>query len=208
LGLYFNPFGNVKDLIDDCILAGIAHLVRQFQTDKQSDIRHEQEFAQVCDFVREHINEEVLAITAKIETGLTCANRIQKSTKGSIPLTMLEAVGHIKSHLDSLVFKQFVFMTSTAKLDDWNQYLQALEKRVEKLKIDPTKDRLHQVQIDKVTGHYEKKCKSIQHGEVMPDNLIEVRWMIEELRVSFFAQQLGTAYPISVKRIEQALNAV
>lgn len=42
----------------------------------------------------------------------------------------------------------------------------------------------------------------------MPDNLIEVRWMIEELRVSFFAQQLGTAYPISVKRIEQALNAV
>ena len=99
-------------------------------------------------------------------------------------------------------------MTSTVKLDDWNRYLQALEKRVEKLKIDPTKDRLHQVQIDKVTGHYEKKCKSIQHGEVMPDNLIEVRWMIEELRVSFFAQQLGTAYPISVKRIEQALNAV
>ena len=208
LGLYFNPFGNVKDLIDDCILAGIAHLVRQFQADKQSDIRHEEEFKQVCDFVREHINEEVLAITAKIETGLTCANRIQKSTKGSIPLTMLEAVGHIKSHLDSLVFKQFVFVTSTAKLDDWNRYLQALEKRVEKLKIDPTKDRLHQVQIDKVTGHYEKKCKSIQHGEVMPDNLIEVRWMIEELRVSFFAQQLGTAYPISVKRIEQALNAV
>ena len=66
---------------------------------------------------------------------------------------------------------------------------------------------MHQVQIDKVTALYEKKCKSIQHGEVMTDNLIEVKWMIEELRVSFFAQQLGTAYPISVKRIEQALNS-
>jgi ATP-dependent helicase HrpA len=207
LGLYFNPFGNVKELIDDCILAGIAQLETQFQAESATSIREQTEFMAVCDYVREHINAVVLEIAAKVEKGLTCANRIQKSTKGSVPLNMLEAVGHIKAHLDSLVFKQFVFTVSSARLDDWHRYLLGLERRVEKLKVDATKDRMHQVQIDKVTAQYEKKCQSIQHGEVMTDNLIEVKWMIEELRVSFFAQQLGTAYPISVKRIEQALNS-
>ena len=208
LGLYFNPFGNVKELIDDCILAGIAQLVSQFQTDGATSIREQSEFIAVCDYVREHINTVVLEIAAKVEKGLTCANRIQKSTKGNIPLNMLEAVGHIKAHLDSLVFKQFVFTVTTERLDDWNRYLLGLERRVEKLKVDATKDRMHQVQIDKVSTQYEKRCQSIQHGDVIPKALIEVKWMIEELRVSFFAQQLGTAYPISVKRIEQALNAL
>ncbi len=206
LGLYFNPFGKVTDLIDDCILAGIADLVRQFTLEHACDIREPVIFEQVCDYVREHINATVLDITAKVEQGLTCANRIQKSTKGNIPLTMLEAVGHIKSHLDSLVFKHFVFATTRIRLDDWNRYLKALERRVEKLKIDPIKDRTHQIQLDKVMFLYNKKQQSIQHGDVLPDNILEVRWMIEELRVSFFAQQLGTAYPISVKRIEQILN--
>jgi ATP-dependent helicase HrpA len=118
---------------------------------------------------------------------------------------MLEAVGHIKSHLDELVYPHFVSDIGAEKLGDWQRYLQALHKRVEKLKVDPTKDRLHQIQIDKINTHIQKLKNTLQTGTPLPETYFELRWMVEELRVSFFAQQLGTKYPISTKRIEQAI---
>ena len=71
---------------------------------------------------------------------------------------------------------------------------------MEKLPIDPNKDRMHQMTIEKATAEWEKACAKYPKGKV-PQGLLDVRWMIEELRVSLFAQQLGTAYPISAKRI-------
>ena len=206
LGLYYNPFGKVASLIDDCIIAGIAHCVNTYKKRKEvPDIRDKASFDEVCEFVRAQINDEVLAIAQQVESGLTCANDIKKSIKGNIPLTMLEAVGHIKSHLDELVYPHFVSDIGAEKLGDWQRYLQALHKRVEKLKVDPTKDRLHQIQIDKINTHIQKLKNTLQTGTPLPETYFELRWMVEELRVSFFAQQLGTKYPISTKRIEQAI---
>jgi ATP-dependent helicase HrpA len=207
LGLYYNPFGKVAALIDDCIIAGIAHCVQEYKKQqKVTDIRDKTSFAEVCECVREHINDEVLAIAQQVEAGLTCANDIKKSTKGNIPLTMLEAVGHIKSHLDELVYPHFVSDIGAERLGDWQRYLQALRKRVDKLKVDPTKDRLHQIQIDKINAQIQKLKNTLPKGTALPDTYYELRWMVEELRVSFFAQQLGTKYPISSKRIEQAIT--
>lgn len=206
LGLYFNPFGKVQQLIDDCVLAGIAEIVQEYQTSLGHDIREEAHFSACCEQVRATINDVVLAITTKVEQGLTCANAVKKATKGNIPLHMIEAVGHIKAHLDQLIFADFVSEIGAHRLDDWQRYLEALKRRVEKLKIDPSKDRLQQVQIAKLEAAFSKKCQNIQHGQPIPETLANVRWMIEELRVSFFAQQLGTKYPISVKRIEQVLQ--
>ena len=59
---------------------------------------------------------------------------------------------------------------------------------------------MHQVTVEKSVKEWEKVCSKYPKGKV-PPGLLEVRWMIEELRVSLFAQQLGTAYPISAKRI-------
>lgn len=207
LGLYYNPFGKVAALIDDCIIAGIAHCVKEYKKQQKiTDIRDKTSFAEVCEFVRVHINDEVLAIAKQVEAGLTCANDIKKSTKGNIPLTMLEAVGHIKNHLDELVYPHFVSDIGAERLGDWQRYLYALRKRVDKLKVDPTKDRLHQIQIDKINAQIQKLKNTIQKGTPLPDTYYELRWMVEELRVSFFAQQLGTKYPISSKRIEQAIS--
>ena len=94
---------------------------------------------------------------------------------------------------------------TAARLVDWKRYLQALDKRIEKLKIDPSRDRLHSLAIQKVVGRYTQKCDEYKLKRGVPEGLLETRWMIEELRVSFFAQQLGTRYPISVKRIENHL---
>lgn len=208
LGLYFNPFGQVKALIDDCIAAGIDQLIQTFQQQQQLDIREQRVFNQCCDFVRADINEVVLKIAEKVERGLTNAHSVQKKLKGNVPLNLINGHAQVKQHLQSLVFAGFVSEIGASRLDDWNRYIEAIVKRFEKLPIDPNKDRLHQLNLDKVVELYQSHLAKVPQGQMTPQALTEVRWMIEELRVSFFAQQLGTKIPISAKRIFNHLDTI
>lgn len=205
LGLYFNPFGQVKALIEDCIDAGVDHLIVEFQQQLGEEIRTQQGFRQCCDYVRENINDVVLNIATKVEKCLTTAHGIQKRMKGNIPLNMISAQGDIKQHLASLVFTGFVSQHGASKLDDLCRYVEGIARRLEKLAIDPTKDRMHQLNLEKVQNAYQFSLSKIHESQQVPDALLDVKWMIEELRISFFAQQLGTAMPISAKRIENHL---
>jgi len=211
LGLYFNPFGQIQALIDDCIDAGIDAEIDSF-IEKNSiktaqDIRSQSTYSELREFVREHINESVLTIAKKVEVGLTTAHGVQKRLKGNVPLNMISAHGDIKQHLNSLVFPGFVAAIGLPKLDDWNRYVKGINRRLEKLAIDPNKDRLHQINLEKVVKLYSASLQKIPEGKEKPAELLEVKWMIEELRISFFAQQLGTSAPISVKRIENHLQS-
>ncbi|WP_137167251.1 ATP-dependent RNA helicase HrpA [Salinimonas lutimaris] len=201
LGLYFNPFGQVKALIDDCIFAGIDALRAEYEASSAGTvIRDDRRFTACVDHVRANINDKVLDIAQQVETGLTLAHQCQKQMKGSVPLTMVSAMGDVKAHLSSLVYAGFVSDIGADRLADWNRYLKALARRLEKLPVDPTKDRQAQLAIEKVQDDFERALKKYPTGKA-PQSLVDVRWMIEELRVSLFAQQLGTAYPISAKRI-------
>ncbi|NDV90013.1 ATP-dependent RNA helicase HrpA [Alteromonas sp. 345S023] len=204
LGLYFNPFGQIKALIDDCIFAGIDALVADFSAHNKTDIRSKQTFELCVDYVRGNINEKVLEIAQQVEQGLTLAHQCQKQMKGNVPLTMINALGDCKAHLASLVFPGFVSAIGEARLSDWNRYIKGLFRRLEKLPIDPNKDRMHQMTVEKASAEWQKACAKYPKGKV-PDALLDARWMIEELRISLFAQQLGTAYPISAKRITNFL---
>ncbi|MBU3022696.1 ATP-dependent RNA helicase HrpA [Aestuariibacter sp. A3R04] len=205
LGLYFNPFGQIKPLIDDCIFAGIDKLVREFMQNNNKDIRSQQDFKQCVDVVRSEINDTVLAIAKQVEEGLTMAHQCQKQMKGNVPLAMVSALGDIKHHLNSLVYPGFVCEIGSERLSDWNRYIKGLARRLEKLPIDPNRDRMHQQQIEKVEAAFKKACSKFQQDKV-PESLLAIRWMIEELRVSLFAQQLGTAYPVSAKRVLNAID--
>ncbi|WP_409553364.1 ATP-dependent RNA helicase HrpA [Aliiglaciecola sp. M165] len=207
LGLYFNPFGQVKALIDDCIDAAIDQMLLRVNDTSQSQIRDPHGFDTIKEQVRANINDEVLQIAAKVEKGLTLAHQIQKRLKGNVPLNLISAHGDIKQHLSSLVFPGFVASIGADKLDDWNRYITGIHRRLEKLPIDPNKDRMHQMVIDKVQQSYQSSLKKIPDGKMVPSELKFVRWMIEELRVSLFAQQLGTSFPISAKRIENHLQS-
>lgn len=207
LGLYFNPFGKIAALIDDVIAAAIDELLAQYRA-RHGDIRTAEAFEACCEHVRAEINDRVLAIAQKVETGLTKAHQIKKKMKGNVPMTMINAYGDIKQHLDSLVFNGFVSDIGAERLNDWQRYIEGIARRIDKLVIDPTKDRLHQLNVEKAASEYTKKCQKIPAGAPVPQELKEVRWMIEELRVSFFAQQLGTAMPISTKRIMNQLDSI
>jgi ATP-dependent helicase HrpA len=200
LGLYFNPFGQIKALIDDCIFAGIDALVGEYCEKHNTDIRSKADFDACVDIVRAEINDKVLEIAKQVEQGLTLAHQCQKQMKGNVPLNMINALGDCKGHLSSLVFPGFVSDIGEARLNDWNRYIKGLSRRLEKLPIDPNKDRMHQLTVEKALSEWEKACGKYPKGKV-PEALLDTRWMIEELRVSLFAQALGTAYPISAKRI-------
>ena len=205
LGLYFNPFGQIAALIDDCIMAGIASLVSECLDEEGTVVRDKTTFSRCCDYVRGRINDRVLHIAETIEQGLTLAHACQKQMKGKVALNMVSALGDIKQHLNTLVYPGFVSDIGTSRLNDWNRYLKALHRRLEKLPVDPHRDKLQQLQITAVKAGYEKLTGLYPHGR-LPVEVVEVRWMIEELAVSLFAQQLGTAYPISAKRIELRID--
>ena len=105
-----------------------------------------------------------------------------------------------------MIFPGFACQFGEQKLPDIKRYLQALEKRLEKLPISPNQDRLNTIELHELEQRYLALCKTMLSNEKENEQLAEIYWMMEELRVSLFAQQLGTAYPISAKRVKQKLT--
>lgn len=202
LGLYFNPFGQIKRLIDDIISAVISKAI----TDFGDRITEKSQFNDLKTALAADLNELVLDAAILVEKGLTTAHAVSKKLKGNTPLNMIAAYGDVKAHLTELVYPGFVSDIGIEKLRDWNRYLAALEKRIEKLPIDPTRDRTQQLNVEKVVQRYQSCLAKVPKNQLVPQELLDVRWQIEELRVSLFAQQLGTNMPISSKRIENYLD--
>lgn len=107
-----------------------------------------------------------------------------------------------------MIFKGFVTASGIERLDDIIRYLQAILRRLEKLSIDANQDRLKTLEVDKVDGLLNDLIAKQRKDIPLSQEIADTRWMIEELRVSLFAQNLGTAYPISVKRVLNHLKTL
>ncbi|MCG3863678.1 MULTISPECIES: ATP-dependent RNA helicase HrpA [unclassified Photobacterium] len=202
LGLYFNPYGRVLDLIDDCIACGVDKLIEQ----KGGLAWQPESFEALKEYVRAELGDTVVDIAKQVEEILTTAFNISKRLKGRIDLSMAFAMSDIKAQIESLIFKGFATECGWKRLPDILRYMRAIERRMEKLPIDPNKDRVHILKIESVVNEYKELLNKIPKGQPVPDKVKEIRWMIEELRVSYFAQQLGTPYPVSDKRVRNAIN--
>ncbi len=203
LGLYFNPYGKVLDLIDDCIACGIDKLL-----ESQGGVAwNSDDFDARKEYVRAELGDTVVEIAQQVEEILTTAFQINKKLKGKIDFTMAFALSDIKAQVEGLIFKGFATECGWKRLPDILRYMRAVERRMEKLPIDPNRDRAHMLKVESVTKDYKELLNKIPKGQTAPDSVKEIRWMLEELRVSYFAQQLGTPYPISDKRIKNAIDA-
>ncbi|MCP4988753.1 MAG: ATP-dependent RNA helicase HrpA [Colwellia sp.] len=203
LGLYFNPFGSINDLLQDCIQGACLSLVKQFaQEEAVGQLPREQkQFEQCSNYVRAEIADCVLAAAIKVERALSLRHDVSKKMKGSVPLNVIQSHGDIKQQCEQLVFKGFVSNSGLDKLDDIIRYLQGMLRRLDKLPIDPNQDRLKLIEVNKVNDTYQGILSKQRKDKPVEKDLLETRWLIEELRISLFAQNLGTAAPISVKRI-------
>ncbi|MBI0060185.1 ATP-dependent RNA helicase HrpA [Gilliamella sp. M0320] len=204
LGLYFNSFGTVLNLIDDCIACGVDHLIEK----NNQIIDNQQQYQQFLTYTKSHINETVVDIAKQVESILTLHFNINKKLKGRVDLSLAFALSDIKQQVSELVYKGFVAQTGYDKLPDIYRYLSAIEKRLEKLGSNMAKDRQTMNIIEEVKNEYQTWLNSLPENQKTLSKVINIKWMIEELRVNLFAQQLGTPYPISTKRIRQQIETV
>ena len=202
LGLYFTPFGRVLDLIDDCIACAVDKLIADFG----GFVWNEEGFDKLRDFVRENVNEVTVDIAQKVEQILTLTHQLNQRLKGKMDFTMAFALSDIKSQIAGLIYQGFVQKSGYARLPDLLRYLQAIDKRMDKLAQDVNRDRAAMLRVEQVQQAYQQLLAKLPKSKPISDEVAEIRYMIEELRVSLFAQQLGTKYQVSERRILNVIS--
>ena len=126
---------------------------------------------------------------------------LQKRFKGRIDLSVAMALNDIKQQLSQLIYPGFVRETPAEWLKEYPRYLKAIEQRLDKVGSQLPRDRAWTTELTGCWEQYQARLtKHSQEGKRDP-NLQLYRWMLEEYRVSLFAQQLGTQMPISDKRL-------
>ncbi|HBO39061.1 MAG TPA: ATP-dependent RNA helicase HrpA, partial [Pasteurellaceae bacterium] len=204
LGLYFAPFGKVMALIDDCIACAVDKLI----TDFGGFVWTETDFDKLRNFVRENLNDITVDVAQQVEKLLTLTFEINKRLKGKMDFTMAFALSDIKSQLVGLIYPGFVEKTGYQRLADIQRYLQAIDKRIDKLAQDINRDRTAMLRVEQVSAAYQQLLTKLPKSKPISQEAAEIRYMIEELRVSLFAQQLGTKYPVSDKRVLGMISTI
>lgn len=128
-------------------------------------------------------------------------HQISNQLKGNIPPSQLLTYSKIKSHLDTLVYPNFITNTPLEWLTHLPRYLKGVERRIDKLSNSPDKDRVWAQQLSLLWDRIEDSLNYEEHNSC--DKFIEYRWMLEEYRISLFAQELGTVKPVSVERLNK-----
>jgi ATP-dependent helicase HrpA len=195
-----NPHGSVSALIADCALAAIDKLTPAgLPWDEAS-------FKALYEQVRAELIDTVFTVTAVVERILASTRRIEKQLKATTSLALISALNDVRSQLEQLVYPGFVARTGYAQLSQLPRYLAAIEKRLEKLPGNVARDALNMAAVQALEDEYDDAVSALLPGRRAGTELGQVRWMIEELRVSLFAVDLGTAYSVSEKRIRAVLN--
>jgi ATP-dependent helicase HrpA len=161
--------------------------------------------------LREHVGKElpsaagdVLADAVRV---LEAWRVVDRALTGSVDLPLLPAMADMRSQVAGLVGRGFVADTGAAQLRQLPRYLEAVRLRRERLAASPARDQALMDQVLPLQEAYRNRVAALRPDAPEPLALRRVRWMVEELRVSLWAQQLGTAFPVSDARIRKALAA-
>ena len=199
LGLLYTPFGSADDLRSDLVDALIecACMSTPWPADAQS-------FADRLAEARPRLNligQEIARTTLAVLTEHQAVTRKLAQAR-SFP----QALADVEQQLDALLPRRFVSRTPAAQLGHLSRYLKAITMRLEKLRTDSARDAQKLAELAPLQSSY-RRLLAQRKGE--PDaRLEEFRWLLEELRVSLFAQELRTPMPVSVKRLQKAWAAI
>jgi len=128
---------------------------------------------------------------------------VQKRLRGQLPIQAMDAVKDIQQQLAALIYPGFLIDTSFEWLQHLPRFLRAVEQRIEKLQQTPAADKERMAKLKPFLVLYQKK---LERKEKTHPVLIQLRWMLEEYRVSVFAQGLKTSQPVSPKRLEEIVS--
>ncbi|MCL1899536.1 MAG: DUF3418 domain-containing protein, partial [Promicromonosporaceae bacterium] len=198
LALAASPYPNTAALVTDLHRAAIASLVPA-----AGAIRTAAAYDEVRAEVRQRLEDEVYRIAGDVGAALTAARALQAEVKATQSLALLGVLQDIRGHLATLIYPGFVADTSPRRLPMLVRYLRADSHRLEKAAGNPARDAELTWRLTQVQQAYDGALA--RAGAHPSPELLDVRWQIEELRVSFFAQQLGTDGTVSEQRIRRAL---
>ncbi|MFY9973101.1 MAG: ATP-dependent RNA helicase HrpA [Chromatiaceae bacterium] len=142
---------------------------------------------------------EVCDLAARI---LDAYQRLRGRLAAITQVNWLASVRDIRDQLDHLVFRGFLQEIPFEHLKDYPRYLKAADQRAEKLQHAASRDQQRMAEMAEIQSRWRERVRAAEAAGRQDPRLEEIRWMLEELRVSIFAQQIGTAHPISVKRIQ------
>ncbi|MFB4204641.1 ATP-dependent RNA helicase HrpA [Arhodomonas sp. KWT2] len=161
--------------------------------------------------LREHRSELVPAaeaLTATVGTVLERHHAIRKRTGGSVSLAMVNALSDIREQLDGLVYPGFVSATPADRLEDLPRYLAGIERRLDRLEREPGRDAEPHRAVRRWWERYLERRAQHERKGVNDPALAHFRWLVEEYRISQFAQDLGTRERVSERRLAEAWDEV
>jgi ATP-dependent helicase HrpA len=193
-----NPYRSIADLLDDCAGAAVDKLV----ADAGGPVWSSVEFASLRDTVRQDLVDGTANVVTQVQAVLATAYDVDQRLRGLKDPSLIPALADIRQQLKGLVHAGFVTETGWRQLHHLPRYLRGIVHRLDRLGGNLARDRQLMAQIHEIESEYRELRADL------PDSvpLREIRWMIEELRINFFAQALGTAYPVSDKRIYKAMD--
>ena len=201
LQLGTNPDGSLAALVDDCADAAVAVLAA-------NPAWSAAEFAAMRDRVTAALVPTTLDIAHRVQKVLAAAHDAELALPERPTSAQAAAVADIRAQLQTLLPKGFVARTGAARLGDLTRYLTAIVRRLERLPHGLAADRERMLQVHAVRDAYDDLRHALSPIRAAADDVRDIGVMIEELRVSLWAQQLGTAMPVSEKRIYRAIDGI
>ncbi|MBJ7356689.1 ATP-dependent RNA helicase HrpA [Nocardioides sp.] len=205
LGLAGSPYASVADLVEDCRLAVVLEAL-----DSREPVRDEAAYAGLLADLGPGLLDRVRGLLADVLRALGGWREADRVLSGRAEMTLLPALSDMKNQLARLVHPGFVGDAGPRQLRRYPAYLGALRHR--RTRLDDgvaavNRDRQQMAMVADLEAAYLHAVAALPDGRPPGAALRDVRWMLEEYRISLFAQQVGTAGPVSDQRIRKALAA-
>jgi ATP-dependent helicase HrpA len=199
-----SPYSNLSALITDAIAASVDSVLFSMREDGM--IFQKAEFETLRDRVQGAIMDNIFEAVSQTARILSAVRDANKAMAEANPMTYLAVLTQEKAHLEQLLQPNFISNSGLARLPRILVYVRAVTMRIQRMLEDAGRDRIASVELDQALALYEAAGGKLPLQPNAPAHLVKVRWMLEEFRVSLFAQSLGTAEPISLQRIKKALS--
>jgi ATP-dependent helicase HrpA len=199
MGMQFMSLGSQEELRDQILQTGLERACMQDPLPKNAE-----EFNKRKDEGKSRLGllvNEIARLAAQI---LAEYYTLPKKLQGA--KAHPQAVADMQSQLQALVGKRFIAENEFIQLQHFPRYLKAVNIRLEKLRADPARDQRLMAEWAQVAGPWQRALKDRQKNA--DPRMMEFRWLLEELRVSLFAQELRTPMPVSVKRLQKVWESM
>ncbi|MEV5104435.1 ATP-dependent RNA helicase HrpA [Streptomyces massasporeus] len=203
LALSANPHGSIQGLFDDCAMAAADKLIGDFG----GPAWDEESYRKLYDKVRAEIVDTTVRTVGQVQQVLAAWQACERRLKAVRSPALLPNLQDVRAQLDALVKPGFVTEAGLRRMPDLMRYLVAADRRLQQMPTNVQRDTTRMQKVHEMQDEYAWLLEQLPQGRPVPSSVLDIRWMIEELRVSYFAHALGTAYPVSDKRIVKAIDA-